>query len=183
MKNLYLGIILLILQFSLTAQVTLERIKVTDEISMKVPSSFIPMVEAERNRKYVSSREPMAMYTNEARTVDIGVNENSSRWGSGDLAILKDFYKANILSLHTEVSFISEDIRQIEGKDFIFFEFKSKVYKEGSFNKNAISKYTIIQYTLRNEKVLLFNFSAPLRDQSLWQETAREVMASIRFKK
>ena len=149
---------------------------------MKVPADFIDMSEDERNRKYVSSRVPIAMYTNSERNVDIGVNENSTRWGPGDLEILKDFYKANILSLHNEVNFLQEDIQEVAGRQFIVFEFNSKVYKEDSFNKNAVSKYSYIQYTLFNEKVLLFNFSAPLRYRQQWEAVAKEMMASIRIR-
>ncbi len=160
----------------------LERQKISDEISIKIPSDFINMSEEERNRKYVSSRIPIAMFTNYDRTVDVGVNENSTRWGPGDLEILKDFYKANIQGLHTEVNFIQEGIQEVGGREYIVFEFTSKVYSEESFNNNSVSKYSYIQYTLHNEKVLLFNFTAPLRHRQQWEPVARDIMASVRIR-
>ena len=166
---------------NLLAQGPLERKKVTDFISMKIPEDFIAMVEAERNRKYVSAKEPIALFTNADRTVDLGINETSSAWGAGDLEILKDFYKANILNLYTEVFFLQEEIVTIDNKPFIAFEFNSKVVDEGGLGR-PIAKYTYILYTLRNEKILLFNFSAPLRYRQAWQPVAREMMASIRIK-
>lgn len=149
---------------------------------MMIPSDFITMVESERNRKYLSTKEPIALYTNNDRTVDLGINETNSLWSTGDLAILKDFYKANILSLYTEVAFIQEEIIDIDGRSFIAFEFNSKVVDERGLGK-PIAKYTYILYTIREERVLLFNFSAPFRYRQAWQPVARDMMNSIRIKK
>ncbi|MEM9325410.1 MAG: hypothetical protein AAGA85_07135 [Bacteroidota bacterium] len=181
MQKLVMIVMLSCWSMTLSAQ-RLERVKISEEISMKVPASFINMSESERNQKYISSRVPIAMFTNEDRTVDIGINENSTRWGPGDLEILKDFYKANIMGLHNEVTFVKETIEEVADRQFIVFEFTSKVYKEDSFNKNAVSKYSYIQYTLFNEKVLLFNFTAPLRYRQQWEPIARDVMASVRIR-
>lgn len=167
-----------------TAQISLEREKVTKDISMEVPQGFIPMGQAELFSKYVSSKTPLAMYSSEDRQVDLGINENSSAWVGEDLKILQSFYKANILNLFTEVAFIQEDIREIGGRWFIVFEFVSRVSDEqNTFGGNtSISKYTYIQYTLRNEKVLLFNFSCPSHMRAQWQESARSMMQSVRIK-
>ena len=164
------------------AQGTLDRKKIRDEISMKIPSEFLAMIESERNRKYVSAREPLALYTNRDRTVDLGINETSSIWGSGDLEILKDFYKSNILNLYNEVFFIQDEIITIGERSFIALEFNSKVTDDSGLSSRPIAKYTYILYTLRNERVLLFNFSAPLRYRQTWQPVAREMMESIRIK-
>ncbi len=166
------------------AQVALERLKITKEISMKVPVDFINMTQAERVNKYVSSRAPIAMFTSSDRNVDLGINENSSAWPGDDLTILQSFFKANIANLFTEVKFIQEEIREIGDRKFIVFEFVSKITDEQTtFGGNtSISKYTYIQYTLRNEKVLLFNFTCPGRQRATWQEAAKEMMESIRIK-
>ena len=164
------------------AQIPLERKKVTDEISMKVPSNFISMTEGERNQRYISYRTPVAMYTNIERTVDLGINITGSTWETGDLKILKDFYKSNILSLYTEVDFIQEEIRNIGQKEYIVFEFQSRVYEENSFKNQVISKYTYIQYTLHQDKILLFHFTAPKQLRSKWQTSVAEMMESIRIK-
>lgn len=167
--------------FQIKGQGSLNREKVTDDISILIPSDFIEMVESERNRKYVSAKEPIALYTNTDRTVDLGINETSSLWSTGDLAILKDFYKANIQNLYTEVAFLQEEIITINDRQFIAFEFNSKVVDERGLGK-PIAKYTYILYTIKEERVLLFNFSAPLRYRQAWQPVAQDMMKSIRIK-
>lgn len=166
-----------------SAQIALERVKITREISMKVPDGFIPMSEADLIRKYVSARKPLAMYTSDDRLIDLGINETSSNWSSEDLNILKEFYKANILNLFTKVKFIQEDIRKIGEQAFVVFEFVSVVSDEESTfgGTNATSNYTYIQYTVRDDKVLLFNFTCPARMQTQWQDAVKEMMESVRI--
>lgn len=173
--------LLCMVTFNTTGQGSLTREKITDDISMKIPSDFIPLVESERNRKIQSAKEPIALYSNSDRTVDLGINETSSRWSIDDLAILKDFYKANILSLYTEVAFLQEEIITIDDRSFIAFEFNSKVVDDRGLGK-PIAKYTYILYTIRKNRVLLFNFSSPFRYRQAWQPVAQEMMNSIRIK-
>lgn len=166
------------------AQVSLERIKVNKYISMEVPASFVPMDQADLYNKYVSSRMPIAMYTSADRLIDLGINENSSTWAATDHTILQDFHKANILNLFDQVTFIQEEIKEIGNRTFVVFEFVSRVTDEESTfgGRTSVSKYTYIMYTIRNNRVLLFNFTCPARMQSEWKDTAREIMESIRIK-
>ncbi len=167
--------------FNIFGQGSLDRKKITDDITIRIPSDFISMVESERNRKFVSAKEPIALFTNADRTVDLGINETSSLWNDGDLAILKDFYKANILNLYTEVAFLQEEILTIGDRSFIAFEFNSKVVDDRGLGR-PIAKYTYILYTIKEGRVLLFNFSAPFRYRQTWQPVAQEIMNSIRIK-
>ncbi len=87
-------------------QKALERVKVDKNISMKIPVGFRPMSQSDLINRYNAFRKPLAMYTNENRQIDLGINENSSPWAGEDLEILSDFYRANISNLFTEVHFI-----------------------------------------------------------------------------
>lgn len=182
-KFLLLAVVFVVLS-PVHAQPQLERVKVTKEISMKIPVNFVPMSKAELYTKYVSSRPPIAMYTSPDRHIDLGVNENSSAWAGNDLEILKSFYKANIANLFTNVEFIQEDIREIGGRSFVVFEFVSKITDEESTfgGGGTISKYTYVQYTLEDDHVLLFNFTCPARMRAQWQGAAKEIMESVRVK-
>jgi hypothetical protein len=151
---------------------------------MEIPISFVPMGQGDRVNKYVSSRVPIAMYTSVDRQIDLGINENSSTWAATDFEILKDFHRANILNLFDEVDFIQEDIREIGGQKFVVYEFVGRITDEDRTvgERNYVSRYNYIMYTIRNNKVLLFNFTCPTRFQSSWEDTAREMMESVRLK-
>jgi len=169
---------------AITAQVSLKRQKVTKEISMEIPESFTPMTQQELYSKFISDRMPIAMYTSADKRADLGINENSSTWVGKDLKILREFYKSNITNLFTKVEFIQDDIQEIGGRQFVVFEFVSTLVDENSIGDvNTISKYSYIQYTIRDNKVLLFNFSCPAMLKRQWQETASTMMNSVKIKK
>lgn len=166
------------------SQGSLKRQKVTKEISMKIPAAFIPMDIRQQRIKYVSDREPVAMYTTEDGNVDLGINMASTMWGSADLDILHDFYKAGILNLYDQVDFAQDTVRTINDRQYIVFEFNAYLTGEdNSFARQAgLSKYIYIQYTLREGSVLLFNFSAPARARQTWEAVASEMMNSVQIK-
>lgn len=182
---------LFILLFTLTATglsaqapVALERVKVTGQISMELPVTFAPMSQADLASRYLSVKPPLAMYTSQDQQTDIGINVTRNTWQSGDLEILRDFYKANIMNLFTEVDMLQETIQEVGNRRFIVFEFVSRVTEGGNtFGGNSdISKYTYIEYTVYGENVFLFNFTCPARMKAQWQETAHEIMKSVRIK-
>lgn len=183
-KQLVLAFIFSFASFTaLVGQTTLEKVKVTKDISLEIPTEFTPMTQAEIYAKYVSSRPPIAMYSDPNRQVDLGVNENSSKWAGDDLAILKDFYKANIANLFTKVDFLQEEIKEINGREFIVFEFVSSITdEEATFGPKTTAKYNYMTYTLKDENILLFNFSCPARYQNQWKETAGRIMESVEVK-
>ncbi len=167
------------------AQNDLKRLKITKEISMLVPESFVPMSQSDIISKYVSARQPLAMFTSADRRVDLGINQNSSMWKESDLSILKDFYKAGILNLFTEVKFMKDEIREISGRKFVVFEFVSRVVDEENSISGlgtAVSNYTYIMYTLYEDRVLLFNFNCPQSERVKWQLAAGQMMESVRIK-
>ena len=165
---------------SMYAQYPLEKVKVGKAIKILVPENFILMSKAERIDKYVSTKEPLVMYTSEDRLVDFGINLTNIGWAQGDLELLKNFYTANIKNLYTEVDFIQQDIKEINGRNYVVFEFTSSVKDEENVfgGSSSTDKYTYIQYTLYNNQVMLFNFSSPKRLKGKWESAVKEMMNS-----
>ena len=83
------------------------------------------------------------------------------------------------------VDMLQEGIQEINGKEYIYFEFESRVNgdrKEEGF-KDPVLKYTYIQYLIDpGQKTLVFTFNAPRRQKEEWQEVAREMMLKIKVK-
>ncbi|WP_421875554.1 hypothetical protein [Marinoscillum sp.] len=166
------------------AQTNLNRIKIGKEISMEIPEAFHEATPAEIIQKNVSARTPLAMYTDYNSKVDIVVNETTNTWQGGDLEVIMSLYKASVVNLFDEIEFIQEGIQEVAGRQYIVFEFTSVVSDQNdTFGTGvSIAKYTYIQYTLHKNKILLFNFTCPRRVQNQWQNTAREIMQSVRIK-
>ena len=163
----------------------LNKTQIGKEITLAIPESFIPMSEQDIAQKYISYRDPLAVYTNSDRTVDFGVNLSVTHWKPEDLEILQDFFENSIRSLYTKVDFIRKDIEVINETPYAVFEFISTVAGEdNAINQSKpISKYHLIHYGVVNNKTVLFNFTAPASAKSEWENVAKEIMSSKKIKK
>lgn len=180
-----IGLVLLILTDLRSQEVSLKKVAINKDIKVALPEEFVQMTEQDINEKYISYRDPIALYTSQDRAVDFGVNLSVTHWKPEDLKIMQEFYENSIRSLYSEVNFIRKEIETINDIPYAVFEFESLV--EGESNAitqtNAISKYTLIHYAIVNNKTVLFNFSSPLSAKGKWQAVAREIMESIKIKK
>ncbi len=159
--------------------------KVNDSITLSIPEGFHILEKSEIDRKYVAAKAPLAAFTdNTSGMVDIGVNVAFSQWDPEDLEIMKSFYKSNIMGLYDEVSFITEEVIEVDGEKYAVFEFVSVVKDEEgtSFDQTATSKYTRIHYGIINRKTLLLNFTCPASQQTVWAPVAKHVLESVKIK-
>lgn len=156
--------------------------QINSDISYQVPESFTLMSSGDRIQKFVSSREPLAMHSSVDREVDFGVNWNPMQWIDGDEEMIYGFYKASINSMFDEVEFIQDEIKEINGKKFVVFEFVSSLKSENAFSNKSSRNYTYIQYTSYNDQVLLFNFGCKARLMNQWKPVATEIMSSVKVK-
>lgn len=158
--------------------------QITEKIEIHLPEDFQPMSQELMDQRYLTARKPLAAFTNERQMVDLTVSTSNTRWQVSDLPILKDFYKASLMELYDEVSFSREEIVEINGKNFVVFEFTSIVMPDDNAltARSPVRKYTRIQYTVNDGQTLVFNFTCPQAIQSRWEETANKVMRSVEIK-
>lgn len=171
--------------FSAAHAQDLRSVTIAKKIVLGIPQDFILMNDDAIAATYITTRRPVALYTNPAGNVDIGINKGVTQWRQGDMPILKDFYKANIMALYDEVTFLKEGIVSINGRDFAVFEFESMVREdENSFSQRPnIRKYTYIQYTIDKGMSWVFNLTAPANQRDQWRERAANIMGTVIVKK
>jgi len=176
----------MLMAFSLISrsQEKLVKTEIGEHINILLPESFITMSEEDYNTKFVSSKAPLAIYTNQQRTVEFSINESNTTWTERDLELMKSFYKSSIQSLYDKISIINESIEEINKRKFVIFEFTSRINPEEDaiVKQKAIQKYSFIQYTIFEGKTTLFHFSAPSNELSYWQPTMHSVMNSVKIK-
>jgi hypothetical protein len=169
----------------LTAQQSkLVKVKISENISGRLPSEFILLPPEELQLRSVSYRMPIAFYTDPAQEVDFSVNNSASRWQDQDLELLMEIYRSNIQNLFDNVDFRNESIETINDRRYIVFEFTGTVLPGESLFKQerAERKYYYTQYTIRGDQLFIFTFSAPFGQREHWAETAAAIMHSIRIK-
>jgi hypothetical protein len=153
--------------------------KIAEGVHASLPKNFYPMSDDDVAQRYPSTKKPLAMYTDIDRAVDFGLNISKTNWVGTDMKILQGIYKSTIMSLYSNVSFIQEGIKSINGKEYIIFEFTSTA--------DNTPKYTYLQYAVVNtsiqktdfNKVFIFNFSCPQAVMDKWQPIAGAIMATV----
>ena len=180
MKYISLFIIFVLFSFTADAQ-KLVKTKLSDNIKVDLPASMMPMTKEDKAQRYESSRLPIALYTDADRMVDFGVNRAYTVWQESDIEMVQEFYEVTIMELYDKVDFISKGVKEINGKQFAYFEFESVVYPENDFQGN-ISKYTYLMYGLNKGTTYVFNFTCEKSVQRQWQSTANNIMNSIVLK-
>jgi len=176
MKITLVSIFISLLLFS--PQTKLVKTKITQDITVSIPENFSVMTPEDVNQRYKSYRKPIALFTDPR-------NFSFSKWAVGDLEILAKFYKSSLLNLYTEVEFINEGMRSINGKEYVHFEFISTISSTEDNSmviRNPIRKYTQLLYTVDKGRTIIFNFSCPAEQQLTWQLDASRIMASVNIK-
>jgi hypothetical protein len=182
-KAILLGIICSIIVAFQTEK--LKKVQLTKTISVALPESFRLMNDDEIARKYYTYRKPVASFTNPELTADFSFNESATPWRKEDIQLLKNMYQASITKLYTKVEFIQQDVKVINERNFAVFEFVSEIREENkeSMNYGKVTRgYEYIQYTVENNKVLIFHFSCPLQIKDKWQSVAAAVMKTVKIK-
>jgi hypothetical protein len=160
------------------------RTKINKNISLLLSSDLVPVPPDEIATKFISYRTPLAVYTNMTTEIDFGINTSISRWKESDIELMKSFYKSNISSLYDEVHFLNEEINEINSRQYVVFEYTSKINPEerSAIIEPPVSKYTYIQYTIVKGTVYVFDFSSPADQQEIWHPVIRKIMSSIKIK-
>ncbi|WP_299819904.1 hypothetical protein [uncultured Pontibacter sp.] len=183
MNMRYLAFLMILMLAGATfAQSKLKKTQISKEISVMLPSDFNPMPDDGIARRYPATTKPLAVYTSPNGQIDFSVTQKHTQFRSKDLNMLQEFYKANLLEKFTDVDFIREEIVEIKGEQYIVFEFVSRMADErGVTNLAPVQKYSIIQYTIKGNQLMIFTMHAPFMLKNDWQPTMREVMGSVKL--
>lgn len=162
-----------------------KKVEIAKGVKAQVPEEFRRMSEQEIAAKYIMRNRPLAVFSDPTLNTDFVVNYTTVPWRDQDLEMMKRFYRSSISSLYDEVKFISEGIKTVNKREYIYFEFQSVVKGDTKSVKyrGDVRKYHYIMYTVEDSKMLIFSFATPLRLQNKWQPTAHKIMESLKVKK
>lgn len=165
------------------ADTKLKKHQITKEVSVMLPRDFMPMPDDGIARKYPAANKPIAVYSSPNGQVDFSMAQKRSQFGQQDLNMLRDVYKASLMERFTKVDFIRDEVTSINGRDYIVFEFVSVMADErNATHLSPVHKYSIMHYTIQGNQLMIFSMHAPFTLKNQWQNTAREIMGSVRVK-
>jgi hypothetical protein len=162
----------------------LVKTKIGDRITVSLPPTLFAMTPEDIAQRFPSVRAPLGAFTNEERVVDFSVNVSATQWPDGDIEVARKFFKAALFNLYDKVDLIEEGVHEVHKNRFIFFEMETRVNanRRVEGGSEPILKYTYIQYLVRPGETLVFSFNCPRAQRMEWQETARQVMKTVRVK-
>ncbi len=159
-------------------KVNLVPVKMTKSIEVRLPDYFKKLSIEESKSRFRGTAKLVATYGVKNKPLDFSFTIANPLFEEKDINILKKLYKVNIKSLYNKVVFLSEGVRKVSGKNAAWFEFISTVTDK---NKGSVTRYTYIQYVIHRKRVLTFTFTAPSKEDSDWEEPAKEMMSSIKM--
>ena len=173
-----------LLIFTGLAPSKLIKIKLAEGITVSIPQELKAMSAEDIAQRYPSVRAPLGSFTNDERLVDFNVNISATQWPDADLIMAQNFFKSGINNLHDRVDWISEGVREIHKREFVYFEFVSRVNgsKRELGEQQAVQRYVYIQYLIEPGRTLVFSFSCPKDLREQWQPIAHAMMKSVRIK-
>jgi hypothetical protein len=174
-------LVLSVLSFSFD-QPKLVKTKVANKIYASLPKGWISMTEHDFVERYPSVRAPLGAFTNDERSADFSVNTSATQWPDGDLELASKFFKASLMNMFDRVEFISDGIRESNGKKFVYFEFEYRINgnKADEAVQDPVLRYTQMQLLIEPKRTLVFTFNCPRRLRQEWQATATAIMQSVK---
>ncbi|OJJ17311.1 hypothetical protein BKI52_31925 [marine bacterium AO1-C] len=208
MNKLIAFVCLLGLTVTYTHAQKLKKTKVTEEITMKLPESFIVMSDREYRQEFAGYRKPIAMYRDENSKATFGINtalthvpagtrqtfvdskgkmrKHQAEWSVNDLKMMKSLYKSTILRLHSDVRFKQDKVEMIRKRNFVVLEFVGVIKNEEKSmigkSKGTLRQYSYLMYTVKDSKIYIFNFTCNAKRLSRWKKTVYDMMHSIKMK-
>lgn len=188
MRKIVFAFLLMALPVLLHAQkAKFTKVKPTENITLRLPEDFSPLTEQEMQDRYASSRRPIVFYGSYDRNAELSINTSSSSWASFDLPLAKDFYKASLSALYTDIDWMRDEMVEVDGRQYAVFEFIGTVAdpeeEQVVRRQKPISKYIMVAYTIVNHKAVVISFTAPSLLAQQWQPTAQEILEGIQLKK
>ncbi|MEM6299302.1 MAG: hypothetical protein AAF740_11505 [Bacteroidota bacterium] len=183
-KKLVLLSLTLCLLSSAQSPVKLRQTRLSANVSVGVPAEFREMNEDEIVSKYRTLQRSLGLYTEQRGAADFGVTIkeiDDTEWSENDLPMLENFYKANVMENYSQVKFLQQGRRVVNGKEVIFLEFVGQIASENAYGNAVTGRYHFMQYAILEGNIVIFNFNCPSRLRTKWQQTAQAIMDSIKL--
>lgn len=190
---LILPIITFLVAFT-SADVNLKRQNINRRVIMLIPSDFIKLSDENVIKNYGMQKLPLAMFANGIGDVNVTISESIDSLGTSkfssvkggkikhDLSIEKSFRKSSIRANMEKVTFLTDEVREMNKVPFIVLEFESKLIGKNKLNQDVETEmYNYIIYGYRKNRSYIINLAAPLVKKDEWKKYFDEMVLSIQI--
>ncbi|BDC98040.1 hypothetical protein PEPS_03210 [Persicobacter psychrovividus] len=160
----------------------MHKVKVSDDISMRIPANYGNMSPEDVSRKYAGSSTVFIALTDYQQAVDLSISHKPTRWGRNDFPVLQDLFRGAISEMSESVNFTKETIERIDDVPFMIFEFDAVTKGSEGLTSGTQKKYSYIAYTIYHGELLTYNFTCAQRLKNQYQQDAPTILSTLKLK-
>jgi hypothetical protein len=194
----YIGIGLFIGLCAFTLSMKLKKVK-AGGVSMQVPAAFELLDEQTKNGEYSGKNAPIAVYRSprdksaitiyqtadsvRVKTIKYQKQQGRNVEFERDLQMEYAFKKSGFSGKFKEINFIDDGIKDINGKDFIYFEFDGVIEATDRMGRQSFTKiYNYMLYTYEKDNIYSISFICNDNLKDDYQEIIRKAMQTVKVK-
>ena len=194
----YIGVALIVVLSAFTLTMKLKKVK-AGNVSLQVPEAFEEVDEQTRSGEYSGKSAPIAVYRSprdksaitiyhtadsvRAKTIKYQKQKGATLKFDRDLQMEYAFKKSSFSGKFKEINFIQDGIANVNGKDFIYFEFDGVIEATDRLGRQSLTKvYNYMLYTYVKENIYSINFICKGDLKEDYQKTIQKVMQTVKVK-
>jgi hypothetical protein len=158
-----------------TAPIELEnKSLLNNKIELLIPKDFTIMGEEMLKLKYPSERRPTLVYTNDAGSINVGLNVTSSNANQSLIEKYKATFVETFKSIYPNATWKDNGISTINGRKVGYLELVTPAIDTDIYN--------LMFFTDLNGKLLLCTFNCTVKNTEAWSPVAKKIMQSLKVK-
>jgi hypothetical protein len=195
-KYIGIGFILVLCAFTVTMK--LKKVKIGN-VSLEVPATFEKLDQQTSQGEYSGKSAPIGVYRSprdksaisiyhtadsvRAKTIKYQKQKGATLDFDRDLQMEYAFKKSSFSGKFKEINFIQDGVKNVNGKDFIYFEFDGTIEATDRLGRKSLTKvYNYMLYTYVKENIYSINFICKGDLKEEYQATIQQVMQTVKVK-
>jgi hypothetical protein len=157
------------------SQSKLDTIKLlSDKVKLLAPKELKSMSDEMWTAKYQRRTRPILVLSDEDGEVNLLADMTQLSATENQIEAFKNAQLQQLKKSRSDLSVLDEGVKTINGKKVGYFKFVTQAVDQKVFNYYF--------FTVVNGKILLFSFNTIEKLQKKWENTADEIVASLKTK-
>lgn len=174
-KLMFIGMLLIPLLSMTIGEIELEVKTLLDgKIELKIPKKFGIMSEELMKLKYPSERRPTLVYSNESGGINVTLNLTQNRANQDLIEPYVENFVNTFKKIHPSAEWIGSGVKEINGQKVGYLKLITPAIDTKIYN--------VMFFTDLSGKLLLSTFNCTEKSIYEWEQTADEIMNSLKIK-
>ena len=175
LKLMVIGIFLIPLLSMTIGKIELElKSLLSDKVELKIPKKFNIMPEELMKLKYPSERRPTLVYSNESGGINVALNLTQSKASQDLIEPYVENFVNTFKKMYPSAEWKGSGVKEINGQKVGYLKLITPAIDTKIYN--------VMFFTDMEGKLLLSTFNCTENSITEWEQTADEIMNSLKIK-